>query len=222
MRRNMMKPIIFSLLFSTFIVQAQEKEDPSRMLREVITLEVERTKYASKDQPEQSTTNSKASKIKKSVESEIIPEESLPPYIPAPQQEILDRAQEWYNTKAIRYQKTNGSNTGRAVTCNVSFNYKQKQLNPESLVDGKIIMDVVIDAKEGKYRYTIKNLRHKGDKAGMSGGDVYNLVPECGTVLLPERLWRLIRAEALVNANLVVEDLKAKMKQEVIKNKDDW
>jgi hypothetical protein len=214
--------LFFFLFFSVNVFLAQEKEDTEKMIRDVVNVEVERAKYAPKPPPPPPPVVDPKKK-KKQVEVPVeTPLDTLPPMMPAPAAEILKRAQHWYTLKAKKFVKANGGNTGKSVTCNVTFIYKQKILNPENEVDGKITMDVIIDAKEGKYRYTIKNIKHKANKQGMSGGDVYAIVPECGSMSVTDRTWKQIKTEAFNDAQLVIEDFKAIMKEEVNENKDEW
>jgi hypothetical protein len=142
--------------------------------------------------------------------------------MPAPQAEILKRAQNWYTVKTTKFIKSGGTNSGKSVTCNATFNFKQKQLNPENDVDGKITMDIVIEAKEGKYRYTIKNIKHVATKKGMSGGDIYAEVPEAGSMSINDKTWKHIRSESFGYAKILTDDLKTAMKQEVNSGKEEW
>ncbi len=214
--------IFFPLFFSSFIVSSQEKEDESKMIRDIVVVEVERAKFAPKPPPPP-VTEIKGKKHKKVVEEPVEPvADTLPPLMPAPAQEVLKRAQSWYTAKSSKFVKANGANSGKSVSCNISFIYKQKLLNPENEVDGKITMDILIDAKEGKYRYTIKNIKHKANKQGMSGGDIYAVVPECGSLNVNDRTWKQIKTQSFINAQLVVEDLKAAMKEEVHSDKEEW
>lgn len=195
------------------------------MIRDIVNVEVDRAKFAPKPPPPPPPTVDPKAKKKKQVVEEPPAEpapDTLPPTMPAPSQEILKRAQAWYIEKAPKYIKGNGSNSGKSVTCNATFVFKQKILNPENDVDGKITMDVIIEAKEGKYRYTIKNIKHQANKPGMSGGDVYAVVPECGSLNLSDRTWKLIKSEAFANAQVVVSDMKEFMKNEVNEKKDEW
>jgi hypothetical protein len=221
----MIRPSI--LLFSFFLFSArfvaQEKEDPTKMFRDVVTVEVDRAKFAP-PKPAAPTPTVDPKKKKKQVEetpAEPAPD-TLGPLMPAPPEEIVKRAQNWYTLKNPKFEKAGGTNSGKTVSCNVSFNFKQKILNPENDVDGKIVMDVIIEAKEGKYRYTIKNLKHKATRQGMSGGDIYAVVPECGSMSLNDRTWKHIKAEAFADAQLVIDDLKTKMREEVKAEKDEW
>ncbi len=221
--------IIFILLLSGLTISAQEKEDEKKLIREVVKLEVDKTKFAPPKPPvTEPVVEAKGKKGKKKSEPPPPPpiEEGAPettkPFIPAPKAEVLKRAQNWYTLKNEKIKKSNGTNSGEKVSCNLSFPFKQKVLNPENEVDGTISMDLIIEAKEGKYRYTIKNIKHQAAKAGMSCGDIYSVVPECGSMRVSDKTWKLIKKEAFINAQIVAEDLKAIMIKDVDNKKDDW
>ena len=222
-----MKKVIFVLvlILSGFVMLAQEKEDETKVIREVIKLQVDKNKYAPKHEPVP-VAETKGKKGKKKVEEPPPPEPGEPdttnPFIPAPQAEVLKRAQHWYTLKNDKIKKANGTNSGEKVSCNVTFPFKQKVLNPVDDVDGSISMDLIIEAKEGKYRYTIKNIKHQAKRADMSGGDIYAVVPECGSMKVSDKTWKLIKKEAFINAQVVAEDLKEKMNREVEGKKDEW
>lgn len=203
--------LILALFLTNFAIQAQEekKEDETKLIREVVKLEVDKTKFAQNAVVEPSA---------------IEPGEpdTSNPFIPAPQAEVLKRAQNWYTLKNDKIKKANGTNSGKSVSCNLTFPFKQKKLNPENDVDGTISMDLIIEAKEGKYRYTIKNIKHQAKKPGMSGGDIYAVVPECGSMKVSDRTWKTIKQEAFKNAQIVAEDLKAIMIKEIDSKKDEW
>ena len=221
------KFLILIFLLSGSVLWAQDKEDEAKLIREIIKLEVDKTKFAPpKPAVTEPVAQAKGKKGKKKVEPpppvEDIPADTSNPFIPAPKAEVLKRAQNWYTLKNDKIKKTNGTNSGEKVSCNLSFPFKQKVLNPEDEVDGTISMDLIIEAKEGKYRYTIKNIKHQAAKAGMSGGDVYAVVPECGSMRVSDKTWKLIKKEAFINAQRVAEDLKEKMNREVDSKKEDW
>lgn len=224
--KNKFLILVFVLVSS--VILAQEKEDESKLIREVIKLDVDKTKFAPKPpvaEPVVATTKGKKGKTEEPPPPPPV-EEGVPdttnPFIPAPQDEVLKRAQNWYTLKNDKIKKSNGTNSGKSVSCNLTFPFKQKVLNPESDVDGTISMDLVIEAKEGKYRYTIKNIKHQAAKAGMSCGDIYAAVPECGSMKVSDRTWKSIKKEAFINAQIVAEDLKEKMNREVESKKDEW
>lgn len=228
MKKYFLILVLFAVNLS--LVGQEEKDDEKKMIREVVKLDVDKNKFAPpKPAPAEPVAETKGKKGKKHAEEPPPPppvEEGVPdttnPFIPAPVGEVLKRAQHWYTLKNDKIKKSNGTNAGQTVSCNLSFPFKQKILNPENDVDGTITMDLVIEAKEGKYRYTIKNIKHKANKAGMSGGDVYGTVPECGSMKVSDKTWKLIKKEAFTDAQLVVEDLKEKMNKEVETKKDEW
>lgn len=224
-----MKKLIFlALLSSPFVSFSQEIEDEKKMIRDIVTLEVERAKYAPKAAVVTPTVaevkDKKGHVIKKQVVETPVEEvpDTLPPLMPAPQGEILKRAQNWYTLKTKKFVKAGGTNSGKSVSCNVTFVFKQKVLNPENDVDGKISMDIIIEAKEGKYRYTIKNIKHVATKKGMSGGDIYAEVPEAGSMSINDKTWKHIRSESFGYAKILTDDLKAAMKQEAGSTKEEW
>lgn len=224
-----MKPFIICFFILCFFTSAfsQKAEDESKMVREVITLEVEKAKYAPKTPTVQATEVKGKKTTKKKVEEPppISPEEEAAaanPMMPAPVSEVVKRAQNWYNSTNSKFTKSNGVNSGQNVTCNVAFVFKQKMLNPENDVDGQITMTVLIEAKEGKYRYTIKNIKHIANRKEYSGGDVFSQIPACGSMALYDKTWKQIRAQALANAKIVADDLKLLMKSDPDSKKDDW
>jgi len=138
--------------------------------------------------------------------------------------EILKRAVNFVKMESTKYTKGNGVTTGTKAECVVTINYRPKELNPVADVQGTITMHVSIDAKEGKYRYTISKLNHNAKNAEYSGGDIYSEVPKCGSMKLPPDLWKRIRSEALKQSGLVATDIKDAMKVSSSKpvNTDEW
>lgn len=138
--------------------------------------------------------------------------DTLPPP-PASVAEILKRAVNFVKIESTKYTKANGVTTGSKAEFTASFLYKPKELNPQADVQGSFTMHVSVEAKEGKYRYTISKITHVAKNGEFSGGDVYNDVPKCGTMKLPIDQWKRMRSEALKNATLIATDLKAFMKK---------
>ncbi|HTA61350.1 MAG TPA: hypothetical protein VK835_02795 [Bacteroidia bacterium] len=227
----MIKKIIFTSLLTASAAfafsQTDNKEDESKMIREVVPVQVDKAKFAvpTTPTPPPTETVGKNGK-KKTVEAppaEVAPD-TTSPLIPAPASELIKRAQNWVgDNKSKQYTKSNCA-AGKSTVCQISFPYQIKELNPTDKVEGEITMSVTIDAKEGKYRYTINNIKHKAKVADASGGDVYATVPECGSMKLTELSWKHIKAAAFADAKIVTDDLKAKMAQDSgdAPKKDDW
>ncbi len=218
-----------SLLFAFFVLplfvfSQEQEEDETKMVREIVSVTVDKSKFAVPTPPPVAEDHHKKGK-KKHHEEEVPPPvaDTGSSTIPAPSSEIAKRAGNWLKAKSAKYTKANGSNTGNTVTCNITFPFKQKVLNPENEADGQITMDVVIDVKEGKYRYTLKNIKHKGDKAEISGGSIYEKLPECGSMKINDLTWKHIKSASYGDIQNVVDDLKAIMKQDGDKpKKDEW
>ncbi len=215
--------LLFTLIIlPTLVFSQEEEEDETKMVREIINVTVDKAKFAAPTPPPVVESGKKGKKKPQEVVEPPAADTSNP-MIPAPSGEINKRTHHWYIAKAKKYTKSNGTHTGNNTTCNISFVYKQKLLNPENEVDGHITMDIVIEAKEGKYRYTVKNIKHKANKDGMSGGDIFLKVPEAGSMKITDQTWKFIRSAANADIKLVTDDLKAVMKQDGDrKKKDDW
>ncbi len=143
---------------------------------------------------------------------------------PMASSEILKRAVNFVKIETPKYTKSNGVTTGSKAECIATFAYRPKELNPTADVQGTFTMHISIDAKEGKYRYTISKITHTAKNAEFSGGDIYSEVPKCGSMKLPNELWKRMRSEALKNSGILAADLKAAMKRSSSEpvDKDEW
>lgn len=138
--------------------------------------------------------------------------------------EILKRAINFVKTESKKYTKGNGVTTGSKAEFIATFNYKPKELNPEADVQGTITMHLSIEAKEGKYRYTISKINHNAIKTELSGGDVFSEVPKCGSMNLPTVLWKRIKSEAMKQSGVLANELKEAMtiSSTTPVNSDEW
>src|ERR1700752_734398 len=109
--------LAFALLVLPFIVfsQDQPQEDETKMVREIVTVMVDKSKFAAPTPPPAPVVREHGKKGKKKQ----VVEETAPPVadtgsstIPAPSSEISKRVQNWLNSKNPKYTKTNASNTG--------------------------------------------------------------------------------------------------------------
>jgi hypothetical protein len=212
-----MKKLLF--LFAMLVVcpvfvsaQEEQEEDPNKMIREVISIEVEKPKYVAPPVVETPGKKGKKKHVEEPVVEEM-PADTGSNMMPAPVAEIAKRASNWTSVKNKKFQKTNVSNSGSTISCIAVFPYKPKELNPVNDVEGEISMEVLVECKEGKYRYTVHKISHKSKKGVSSGGDVFNDVPECGSMNLNSITWKQIKSAALADANIVAQELKAKMQE---------
>jgi hypothetical protein len=221
--------LVSVLALSITLGYSQDKqEDVTKMVREVINVDVDKSLFKTTPPPTPTVAAPTDKKGKKQAAVDPPPTDtptdtSSTTTMPAPASEIAKRAQIWMDAKPTAYTKSNCAN-GKGVVCQVSFPYKVKELNPTDKVEGEIIMTVTIEAKEGKYRYTINNIKHKATVAELSGGDVYAVVPECGSMKMTNLSWTHIKAGAFADAKMVADDLKAIMAKFSgdAPKKDDW
>jgi hypothetical protein len=195
---------IAAVLFSINSLSAQEAKKDEKKIQEVVTMMAD---------PLPSTPNADGS----------LPVDTNPPKGMAAS-EILKRAVNFVKMENKKYSKGNGVTTGSKAECVVTFVYKPKELNPTADVQGTITMHLSIDAKEGKYRYTISKLNHNAKNGDYTGGDIYGEVPKCGSMKLPPDMWKRIRSEAFKQSTLLATDLKEAMKisSSTPVNSDEW
>ncbi len=138
--------------------------------------------------------------------------------------EILKRAINFAKIESTKYTKGNAVTTGSKAEFVATFLYKPKELNPAADVQGAITMHLSIEAKEGKYRYTISKINHNSKNPECKGGDIYGEVPECGSMKLPPDVWKRIRSEAIKHSGILAADLKEAMKipSSTPVNSDEW
>lgn len=148
--------------------------------------------------------------------TEVITTDSLP------SSEILARAVNWVKLETPKYEKSNGVTTAGKAECIVKFSIKPKELNPPCDYTGHLTMKVVIEAKESRYRYTVNQIKHVSKSGKTSGGNIDNVVPECGSMTMNDTQWKKLKGEAIKNAMVVVGDLKEAMKKDSKAVGDEW
>ena len=187
-------PYIFALasLLCVNSLSAQETKKDEKKIQEVVNLDADPPPVASLP------------------DGSVAPADTGAPK-PLVQSEIIKRAVNYIKIETKKYTKKNGVNSGSKAECVVSFNYKPKELNPQAEVEGTFSMHVSIEAKEGKYRYTISKMSHNANKADYSGGDLNSEVPACGSMKVSPELWKKMRGESLKHVAVVVADIKDAM-----------
>ncbi|MDO8999137.1 MAG: DUF4468 domain-containing protein [Bacteroidota bacterium] len=149
--------------------------------------------------------------------SEVVNTDSLPA------SELLKRAVNWVKLESSRYGKTSGITTGSKAECTATFPVKPKELNPEVDYTGKISMKVIIECKDNKYKYTISNIKHISTSGRTSAGSIDNKVPECGSMIMGDIVWKKLRGIALKGVGVVAEDIKEGMnKSSADGDKEEW
>jgi hypothetical protein len=139
--------------------------------------------------------------------TEVVPTDSMAA------SDLMKRAVTWIKTENLKYRKYSGTTTGTKAECTASFPIKPKELNPEVDYTGKIMMKVLIEVKNSKYRYTVYDIRHESKSGRTTAGSIDNIVPECGSQNMHDLVWKKVRGEALRDAGTVVADLKRGMSE---------
>ncbi len=135
---------------------------------------------------------------------------------------LAKRAVNWVKVESLRFKKSMGVATGTKAECLATFKIKAKELNPVTDFTGIITMHVTIECKDNKYRYSITKLKHTSTNGKASGGDINNIVPECGSMTMPDITWKKIKGEAFKDASMIISELKEGMTKIGSGSKDEW
>lgn len=139
-----------------------------------------------------------------------------------PSSEVLKRAVHFIKIESKRFVKTKGVTTANKAECVVKFPIKPKELNPVPDYTGFISMHVSIECKDNRYRYVISKITHVSKTGKASGGDVSNIVPDCGSMTMPDLVWKKIKGDAFKNASMVISELKDTMLKSADAANDEW
>jgi len=139
-----------------------------------------------------------------------------------PSAEILKRAVNFIKIESPRFVKTKGITTGSKAECIAKFKIKTKELNPNPDYTGTISMHVSIECKDNRYRYIISKITHTSASGKASGGDINNVVPTCGSMVMPDIVWKRIKGDAFKNVSMVISELKDTMLKSADSSKDEW
>jgi len=137
--------------------------------------------------------------------------------------EYVKRAVNWAKEVNPKYTKSGAATTGAKMELLASFTTKPKELNPRTDYTGKFTMKVVIECKDGRYKYTVSDIKHTSKSGEATAGSVDLIVPECGSMAIDDMMWKKLRGEAMKDANIVVSDLKIGMdKPSTIVESEEW
>lgn len=139
-----------------------------------------------------------------------------------PAASLAKRAVNWVKVESPRFKKSMGVATGTKAECLATFKIKAKELNPQPDFTGSITMHVTIECKDNKYRYSITKIKHTSLNGKASGGDINNIVPDCGSMTMPDKIWKQIKGEAFKSASMVISELKEGMTKIDAETKDEW
>ncbi len=141
-----------------------------------------------------------------------------------PANSLAKRAEAFLKTEKANFIVTLESTSANKVTAKIVSIY-DKAVQDDGLTsfEGKFEMDLMIEFKDMKYRYTFSNIKHVAKRPIYSGGDVYKIVPECGSMKMSPQSWRTICGTAKIRAQQFGVDLKsALLKEPPYVNDAEW
>ena len=88
---------------------------------------------------------------------------------------------------------------------------------------GAINYNIVVAAKEGKYKYSISGFYHESNRSTFgSGGPLTKESPECGEEEMSLETWNVIKKQCVENTAKLIEDLKKSMAESGSNSDGDW
>jgi len=139
-----------------------------------------------------------------------------------PASELLKRAVNWVKLENDKYEKDNGVTTATKAECTAKFKVKPKELNPQCDYTGTFSMKIVVECKDNKYRYTVSQIKHLSKTGKATAGSIDNIVPECGSFIMEDMVWKKLKGEGIKCANILINDLKEEMKKDSKGAGDEW
>lgn len=133
--------------------------------------------------------------------------------------EIYNTTKEWAKTKEL---STTEDEANKKLVYSGSFKVSYRPSKGTTNEEGTVSYTLHIGAKDGKYRYILVDLVHKGSSG--DGGKLENAKPDCGTTIINNNSWSKIKQQAHTQANELIESLSKKIKEvqnDPTKN-DDW
>lgn len=90
--------------------------------------------------------------------------------------------------------------------------------------EGSVAYEITVWIKEGKFKYSISEFKHKNRADGKcSGGKLENEEADCrGAGKMSPKKWATIKSETLTNMNTLIDSLKAGMAKVEAVTPGDW
>jgi hypothetical protein len=136
--------------------------------------------------------------------------------------EYFKRANNFLKAEKKDYEVKPGTASGSKIEFSAIFLVKPKELNPEVDYNGKVTMNVLIECKDNRYKYSIYDIKHISKTGKATGGSIDNIVPECGGMIMGEVPWKKLRGEALKLAGKVAKDIKDGMAIDSGSSQEEW
>ena len=119
---------------------------------------------------------------------------------------IYDRALSWAMNNKYKITKMDKANSILGCEASIVMNYPGPRVGMNDT--GFIKFDILIDGKDGRYKYTYTNFRHEGHKGKGNGGVLELPKAECGKYVLPDNGWAKIKKETPRITENIITDMK--------------
>ncbi len=119
--------------------------------------------------------------------------------------DLFSRAETWAQSKGYVFP---AQKVPTIVKCTGSFNTQYPSVKLGMQEAGKIVFDVTIKTKDGKYKYTLTNFRHEGIKGKTSAGALEQKEPACGRQQISSAGWGKIKSDAYEQIQKLIPELK--------------
>ena len=133
--------------------------------------------------------------------------------------EIYDAAKDWGEKEGLTIVS---DETNKKIVFNGTFKVLYRPAKASTNEEGDVSYKLHIGVKNGKYRYILVDLKHKGPSG--EGGKLEEPKPECGTTSITNNSWVKIKLATHRHASNLIEKLEVAMK--VVQNNptksDDW
>lgn len=133
--------------------------------------------------------------------------------------DIYSAANDWGKDNGLTVES---AESNKKLVFSGAFKVKYRPAKGTTNEEGTVEYKLHVGTKEGKYRYILVDLVHKG--AAGDGGKLENLKPECGTTKITNHSWSGIKNKTHSLASKQIESLQKHIQEiqnDPTKN-DDW
>jgi hypothetical protein len=135
---------------------------------------------------------------------------------------IYDRALAWAMKNKYKITKMDKANHILGCEGSIVITYPGPRVGMNDT--GFLKFDIIIDAKDGRYKYTYTNFRHEGHKGKGNGGVLELAKAECGKYVLPDNGWAKIKKDTPRITEDVITDMKVSIEPQAAPapKKENW
>ncbi len=131
------------------------------------------------------------------------------------------------STKAKQWAESKGyvikSITLESMNATGKLNVSYPSVVKGKMENGQVKFDIIIQFKDGKYKYNFTNFIHEGLKGKSNGGALELVEAECGRAQIANGSWNKIKSDTFVELEKIIPELKGNLTEiKAAENKDNW